>query len=68
MMNSEACHGACPQATTPLRPVTAGADSVCGQDLTGNLDVPDVYPGNTQRPPVFHEGRAHTGDEPDQCP
>jgi hypothetical protein len=45
MMNSEACHGACPQATAPLRPVTAGTGSVCGRDLTGNLDVPDVYPG-----------------------
>ena len=56
MMNSEACHGACPQATTPLRPVAAGADSVCWQDLTGNLDVPDVYPGNTLMLPVFHDG------------
>ena len=43
MMNSEACHGARPQATTPLRPVAAGADYACGQDPTGNLDVPDVY-------------------------
>jgi acetamidase/formamidase len=56
MMNGEACHGACPQATTPLRPVAARADSVCGQDPTGNLDVPDVYPGNTLMLPVFHDG------------
>jgi len=55
MMNSEACHGACPQATTPLRPVAAGADSVCGQKPHGNLDVPDVYPANTLMLPVFHD-------------
>lgn len=60
MMNGEACHGACPQATTPLRPVAAGADSVCWQDPTGNLDVPDVYPGNTLMLPVFHDGLTST--------
>ena len=60
MMNSEACHGACPQATTPLRPVAAGADSVCGQKPHGNLDVPDVYPGHTLMLPVFHDGPTST--------
>ena len=43
--------------TTPLRPVAAGADSVYGQGPHGgNIDVPDVHPGNTLMLPVFHDG------------
>ena len=68
MMNGEACHGACPQATTPLRPVAAGADPVCWQDPTGNLDVPDAYPGNTPMPPVFHDGGPAPSWSPSAAP